>query len=200
MNKRRKFILGVLAVMGLAGILGQVVPTGTAAADSECTQDVAASDTRIATRLEAAYLINPHLNNISIDTEVTNGDVLLSGTVRSAIDRDLAEEIARSLDEVKSVRNSLEIREDLETASLSASDSGFLQKVKDATTTAQVKTRLISNENIPARDIDVDTKNNVVRLSGEVGSDTERQLAEFIAKNTAGVQSVSNQLEIRRSG
>lgn len=198
MNKRLKFAVSVLAVMGLAGILGQVVPTRTVAADSECTQDVTASDTWIATRLEAAYLFNPHLNNLSIDTQVTNGDVLLSGTVRSDIDRDLAEEIARSLDDVKSVRNSLEVREDLEAAS--ASNSGFLQKVKDATTTAQVKTRLISNGNIPARDIDVDTENNVVRLSGEVGSDTERQLAEFIARNTAGVQSVSNKLEIRRSG
>lgn len=200
MNKRLKFIVGVLAVMGLAGILGQVVPAGTVAADSECTRNVTANDTWIATRLEAAYLFNPHLNNLSIDTEVTNGEVLLSGTVRSDIDRDLAEEIARSIDDVKSVRNSLEVREDLESASVSKSDSGFLQKVKDATTTAQVKTRLISNGNIAARDIDVDTENNVVRLSGEVGSDTERQLAEFIARNTSGVRSVSNELEIRRSG
>jgi osmotically-inducible protein OsmY len=151
-------------------------------------------------RLETAYLFNPHLNNLSIDTEVKNANVMLSGTVRSDIDRDLAEEIARSLDGVKSVGNTLELKEDSEESVKTESDTDFLQKVKDATTTAQVKTRLIGNGNISAGEIDVDTVNSVVRLSGEVGSDTERQLAEFIAKNTAGVQSVANELEIRRSG
>jgi hypothetical protein len=92
------------------------------------------------------------------------------------------------------------IEEDLEEQARSEPDTDFLQKVKDATTTAQVKTRLIGNGNIAAGDIDVDTRNSVVRLSGKVGSDTERQLAEFIARNTSGVRSVSNELEIGRSG
>jgi osmotically-inducible protein OsmY len=72
--------------------------------------------------------------------------------------------------------------------------------VKDATTTAQVKTRLIGNGHISAADINVDTRDSVVRLSGKVGSDTERQLAEFIARNTSGVLAVSNELETDRSG
>jgi osmotically-inducible protein OsmY len=131
---------------------------------------------------------------------VKNGEVMLTGTVRSDIDRDLAEEIAKSLDGVKSVGNSLEIKEDVQGPGLPESDTDFLQKVKDATTTAQVKTRLIGNENISAGDIDVDTRNDVVRLSGKVRSDTEKQLAEFIARNTSGVRSVANELEIGRSG
>jgi osmotically-inducible protein OsmY len=200
MNKRLKFTIGMLAVMGLAGLLGRVVPAGTTPADSECVQGQAANDTWLEMQLETAYLFNPHLNNLTIDPEVKNGEVMLSGTVRSDIDRDLAEEIARSLDGVKSVGNSLAVEEDLEEQTLSASDTDFLQKVKDATTTAQVKTRLIGNENISAGDIDVDTRNSVVRLSGKVGSDTERQLAEFIARNTSGVLAVANDLEIGRSG
>jgi osmotically-inducible protein OsmY len=200
MNKRLKFIVSVLLVMGLAGFLGRIVPVGATPDGSECEQSVATDDKWLAMRLETAYLFNPHLNNLSIGTEVKNGNVMLSGTVRSEIDRDLAEEIARSLDGVKSVGNALEVREDTEPSALAESDTDFLQKVKDATTTAQVKTRLIGNGNISAGEIDVDTENNVVRLSGEVGSDTERQLAEFIARNTAGVQSVSNELGIRRSG
>lgn len=200
MNNRLKFFFSVLVVLGLAGVLGRVVPAGATPDGSDCAQSAAKNDTWLAMRLETAYLFNPHLNNLSIDTEVKNGNVMLSGTVRSDIDRDLAEEIARSLDGVKTVGNALEVREDTEQPALADSDTGFLQKVKDATTTAQVKTRLIGNGNISAGKIDVDTENNVVRLSGEVGSDTERQLAEFIAKNTAGVQSVANELEIRRSG
>ena len=202
MNKRLKFFVSVLLLLGLAGFLGRVVPAGATPDGGECEQSLAlaTNDQWLEMRLETAYLFNPHLNNLSIGTEVKNGNVMLSGTVRSEIDRDLAEEIARSLDGVKSVGNALDVREDTEQPGLAESDTDFLQKVKDATTTAQVKTRLIGNGNIIAGEIDVDTQNNVVRLSGEVGSDTERQLAEFIAKNTAGVQSVSNELEIRRSG
>ncbi|HLF30607.1 MAG TPA: BON domain-containing protein, partial [Xanthomonadales bacterium] len=157
-------------------------------------------DEWIAMQLETAYLFNPHLSDLLIDTEVKNGYVMLSGTVRSDIDRDLAEEIARSLDGVESVGNTLTVQEELEEPAMPEPAPDFVQKVKDVTTTAQVKTRLIGNGNIAAGDIDVDTENNVVRLSGEVRSDTERQLAELIARNTSGVQSVSNELEIRRSG
>jgi osmotically-inducible protein OsmY len=125
---------------------------------------------------------------------------MLSGTVRSDIDRDLAEEIARSLDGVKSVGNSLKVRPDAEAAQPAEADSDFFQKVRDATTTAQVKTRLIANGNIPAGDIGVDTEHDVVLLTGMVGTDTERQLAEFIAKNTSGVTSVTNEISLRQSG
>ena len=99
-----------------------------------------------------------------------------------------------------SVDNDLEVRDEVEEQQLAEADQDFLQKVKDATTTAQVKTKLIGNENVSAGDIDVDTDNSVVRLSGAVRSDAERQLAELIARNTAGVKSVDNELEIRRSG
>ncbi len=80
------------------------------------------------------------------------------------------------------------------------SGTNFFQKVKDAKTTAQVKSRLVANENISAGNIDVDTANDVVWLSGQVRSDSERQLAELIARNTSGVHSVFNELEIRHSG
>lgn len=204
MPKRLKFIVSVLVVLGLAGFLGRVVPAGPTAeateAEAKCVRTDEASDQWLDTRLETAFLFNPHLNNLSIDTEVKNGNVMLSGTVRNDIDRDLAEEIARSLAGVKSVGNALQVRPEVEEAHLSESDSDFFQKVKDATTTAQVKTRLIANGNIPAGEIDVDTENDNVRLSGVVRNDTERQLAEFIAKNTSGVASVTNELIVERSG
>ena len=206
MPNRVKFIISVLSVLGLAGFLGRVVPPGPEVqaaetdAATECMRAGSASDYRLLTRLETAYLFNPHLNDLSIDAEVRNGNVMLTGTVRDDIDRDLAEEIARSLDGVKSVGNSLKVRPDQRTTPRIEAESHFIQKVRDATTTAQVKSRLIANGNVPAADIDVDTDQDVVRLTGEVGSDTERQLAEFIARNTSGVTSVTNELSVRRSG
>jgi osmotically-inducible protein OsmY len=44
--------------------------------------------------------------------------------------------------------------------------------------------------------IDVDTKDDVVTLTGRVSSREESQLAEEIAKNTGDVESVRNNLVV----
>jgi len=160
----------------------------------EASQKV--SDVWIDARLETAYLFNSHLNNFNIQTDVDHGAVLLTGTVHSDIDKDLAGEIARSLNGVRSVDNQLVIRQSAASAPRNAEDVDFSQKVDDATTTANVKTRLIANQHLSGLDIDVDTKDSVVTLTGDVGSDQERQLAGLIAKNTPEVRDVKNQLQI----
>jgi len=58
-------------------------------------------------RIEAMYLLNEHLSPFSISTEVENGVVLLTGTVRSDIDRDLAGALARNLEGVSKVENEI---------------------------------------------------------------------------------------------
>jgi osmotically-inducible protein OsmY len=187
-----------LTTVGLAGLMATTLLAHAATPPPDCPKSTATQDALTDTRLETAYLFNPHLNNFTIDTDVEDGTVMLSGSVRSEIDKDLAEEIAKSIDGVKSVKNSLEVKDGQESSTPPTAASDFFQKVSDATTTARIKTRLIANENLAAADIDVDTENNAVRLSGEVRSTTESQLAEFIARNTSGVESVANELDVRK--
>lgn len=156
------------------------------------------TDREIDVKLETVYLFNPHLNNFTIDTEVDNGAVTLTGTVKSEVDKDLAEEIAKSVDGVDSVENALRVAPDFEAENARGVEGDFFRQVSDATTTARIKTKLIANDNLKASDIDVDTENRVVRLSGQVNSTAESQLAEFIARNTSGVTSVSNHLKVRK--
>jgi osmotically-inducible protein OsmY len=173
--------------------------SGSAANGQQSGASQKVSDVWIDTRLETAYLFNSHLNNFNIQTDVDHGAVLLTGTVQSDIDKDLAGEIARSLKGVRSVDNQLVIKPSAASVSRSADDEDFSQKVDDATTTANVKTRLIANQHLSGLKIDVDTKDSVVTLTGDVASDQERQLAGLIAKNTPEVQSVKNQLEVADS-
>lgn len=187
--------LAGIASAALAAALAFSVPAWSADA-KDCADSAMASDGWIDTRLETVYLFNPNLNNFTIDTDVKNGVVTLSGTVQSDIDKDLAGEIAKSLDGVKSVNNELLIGEQPATAEAADTSDSFVQKVTDATTTAKVKARLIANDNVAASDIDVDTVESVVHLKGTVESGTLKQLAEFIARNTSGVDSVVNELEI----
>jgi osmotically-inducible protein OsmY len=156
-------------------------------------------DAWITGKIEGAYVLNGHLNPFAINTDVQNGVVRLHGTDSSDIDRDLAEEIAKGVEGVTEVDNDLEIDATKATAAREQTSSGqrdFGSWVDDATTTAVIKSKLLGNANTEGLKIDVDTKDDVVTLSGRVGSSEESRLAEEIAKNTGDVESVRNNLVV----
>jgi hyperosmotically inducible protein len=66
----------------------------------------------------------------------------------------------------------------------------------DAGVTTNVKTRLAADDLVKARQIDVDTRDRVVTLSGEVQSAAEETRALEIAKATRGVTSVIDRLSV----
>lgn len=151
-------------------------------------------------KIETVYTLNRHLNAFSIDTDVENGMVHLTGMVESDIDRDLAGEIAKGIEGVVEVRNDLKVEETVQQAAATKADEdgkrSFGTWVDDATTTAVVKSKLVGNSNTKGLQIDVDTWGDVVTLSGEVSSSEVKQLAEEIARNTGDVEDVRNQLVV----
>ena len=154
-------------------------------------------------KLETALLLNEHLNSFAIDTDVKNAVAVLSGTVESDIDRDLAGEIAKSVDGVTHVKNMLEVDKQKTMQSEQDADAeernGFKQSVANATLTARIKSELLVNTNTAGLSINVDSRDGHVVLSGDVDSDQEKELAERIAANATGTQSVDNQLTVNRS-
>jgi len=66
----------------------------------------------------------------------------------------------------------------------------------DAAITAKVKTELIGEKNVKARNIDVDTVAGVVVLSGYVDSQQEVSRAGAVAKSVSGVVRVKNELRV----
>jgi hyperosmotically inducible protein len=69
--------------------------------------------------------------------------------------------------------------------------------VDDAGITASVKTNLASERGMQTlTSIDVDTNRGVVSLNGMVDSNAAKQRAAEIAKQTAGVTSVVNNLQV----
>lgn len=75
--------------------------------------------------------------------------------------------------------------------------AGAADKVDDATITSKVKTALAADKDLAAIQIDVDTKNGVVTLTGPAPSADARQRATELAKNVKGVSSVNNQLAVK---
>jgi hyperosmotically inducible protein len=66
----------------------------------------------------------------------------------------------------------------------------------DAATTAAVKTKLLGDTKVAGLNINVDTKNNVVTLTGKVKSAAERTEAVRLARTTTGVKDVVNKLTV----
>jgi len=193
-NSKTMQTLWLTCCIGLLSASSMAIAGNGESASANCTGDSKLKDVWVEARLESAYLFNPNLNNFGITTHAENGTVRLTGEVKSDIDKDLAGEIAKSLDGVTTVENDLEVKANLdqETANGNDADRKFGQVVADATITAKVKTKLLANDNISGTDIDVDTENNVVSLTGKVKTAVQKQLAEYIARNTSGVKSVNS--------
>jgi osmotically-inducible protein OsmY len=159
-----------------------------------------AKDAWITGKLETVYALNRHLSAFAIDTDVAQGTVHLTGTVESDIDRDLAGELAKGIEGVVAVDNDLQVGAAPAAKREETPDRPFGVWVDDATTTAQVKSKLLGNPNTKGLQIDVDTRGDVVTLSGEVRSAEEKQLVEELARNTGDVKQVRNQLVVRAAG
>lgn len=69
-------------------------------------------------------------------------------------------------------------------------------QIDDATITSRVKARLTGDDTVRARDVDVDTLDGVVTLSGRVRTEEESARAEELAREVEGVREVQNLLEV----
>jgi len=70
-------------------------------------------------------------------------------------------------------------------------------QAKDAALTERVKTALAGDSELKARDIEVQTRDGVVQLSGFVDSEGQRTAALMRARSVQGVQEVRNDLSLR---
>lgn len=153
-------------------------------------------------KVETALMVNRHLNNFTIDTDVKAHKVYLSGTVKSEVDKDLAYQIAKSIKGVSDVENNLVVKKDTEMKrqAYKVDDADDKRSwgtwYDDSTTTASVKSQFLWNGEVDGLDINVDTMNGVVTLNGEADTSANKALAEKIAQNTAGVREVVNNLTI----
>jgi osmotically-inducible protein OsmY len=71
-----------------------------------------------------------------------------------------------------------------------------IRDVSDAGITAQVKAAFALSKRISAYEIGVETKDGVVKLTGQAPSEIDRELAGNVASDTTGVKQVDNQIRV----
>ena len=186
MKTSAQFPQGVL----VSALVGAAFSFPTYALAAEDSRNALESDAWLDGKVETVLLLNANLNSFTIDTQVTDGVVLLTGEVESNVDRRLAEELTESVEGVRSVQNKLSVE----------NQESLGEKINrnyvDAKISTVVKTRLLLDREITGTDIDVSSKDGTIFLRGFVGSSAEKDLAEAIARNTVDVEKVVNKLKV----
>ena len=185
------------------------------------------TDAEITTAVKTKLLADKTVGGLKIDVDTTDGVVTLTGPVHSGVERSHALKLARETSGVKSVKNKLvlekakpestagttgkEIKEKSEKAADKTGDAAkkvgqetkdaavkTKDVVADASITSAVKTKLLADTKVGGLKIDVDTKDNIVTLTGVVNSVEEKNEALRLARTTSGVKSVVDKLTVKQ--
>jgi osmotically-inducible protein OsmY len=132
----------------------------------------------------AALANNPVVHPDEIAVEIRDGDVTLRGTVGSLLQQAEAVRTASGVPGVRHVEDGLRVRlMDYEGRA-------------DADTEAAVLDALIADEEVHAGDVQVESRDGAVTLSGLVEVPSQRERAQRIAMGLPGVASVHNELKV----
>ncbi|GAB4346321.1 MAG: BON domain-containing protein [Candidatus Abyssubacteria bacterium] len=153
------------------------------------------AETRLAASVKTALALNRHLQEADIAVAVSDPIITLSGTVASDIQKELAEEITLSIKGVEKVQNNLTVNRAL-SFKPPKHERTLGERLDDLTIEASVKTALLLNEHVSARNIGVRSDRGAVVLTGTVISPVEAELARKIAEDVEGVTMVQTNLEL----
>ncbi|MDL2338131.1 MAG: BON domain-containing protein [Pseudomonadota bacterium] len=94
----------------LAACVALITLSGCAVTRDQSTVGAYIDDTAITTSVKARFVDNKDVDASAISVETLNGTVLLSGFAKNATEKVRAEEIARAVKGVKSVKNEIVLR------------------------------------------------------------------------------------------
>jgi hyperosmotically inducible periplasmic protein len=146
-------------------------------------------DATVTAKVKTALARDPSTSAFRIEVETYRGEVQLNGFVDSADMKSSASRVAKSVNGVKKVSNNLDVSPGKRSAG---------EVVDDTTVTAKVKAALISDPAVAARDVNVQTREGVVQLSGFVNNSEAKSTAEELARSVENVKSVDNQIDVKK--
>lgn len=165
----------------------------------DASQATNASDhgaSAIATRIQARYFGDPQIRGRDINVAAANGVVTLSGRVESESEKQQAIAIARSTEGVRGVDARLIVQPSLPSTPVATSGTLVDSAHDDGRVTAEIQARYFVDELVKPRRIDVDVRQGVATLRGEVASESERAQALRLARTTQGVERVEDSLTV----
>jgi osmotically-inducible protein OsmY len=143
-------------------------------------------DDRIESSAKQSYVFKTYLKDDDIKIKAKDGAVSLTGTVSEESHKSLAAETVASLPDVKSVDNKLEVKGE---RPAEKSDAWLMTKVK---------TTLLFHRSVSGIKTEVDVKDGIVTLRGEVDNQAQKDLTTEYAKDIEGVKDVKNEMTVAK--
>jgi len=183
----------VVAAVAVAMLDGCVVPLigaaavggGTVVATDRRSVGIQLEDHKIESRVNAALIDNIPKTAMNIDVTSYDRRVLLTGQVRTAEQRALAESLARKVENVREVINELTVGE----------PATLGDRTDDTLLAGKVKTALLGADGVPTGVVDTTVEQGVVYLLGKV-SPSEGEAAARAASRVSGVRRVVKMFEL----
>lgn len=120
-----------------------------------------------------------------IDVDVSNGIVYLIGVVESSSQKRMAADIVRRVEGVRRIENQLVVGK---------TTSG--QVLNDTLLTSKIRAELVKTPDIRSTNINVETNNKVVTLTGVVGSQTEKIKIHQVVQDVAIGSKIINNIKV----
>jgi len=175
-------LLGVV-ISGCAAVVvggvAAVTATGAAVGTDPRSSGTVVNDNTIQTKLGAKYGNSDNFPDSNIYVDVYNGQVLLTGQVKTNDLKSYAENVARGYPGVTKLYDYLDVR----------LPSSVNARSRDSLITTQVKAELFGTSKISSNNIKVVTTNTIVYLMGLV-SPAEGESAAYVASKVGGVSKV----------
>jgi hyperosmotically inducible protein len=182
----RKLLLAAAIAAALAG-------TGTASATDTVAENLV--EARQESQIWTTYALSPYLRAYELGVAVDAGRAVLTGTVDEEVNKDLAKQIALGVSGIKSVDNQIVVKADHKTKP-QAADRSYGEMVDDSSITAAIKSQLLWSKHADGLKTDVDTQRGHVTLDGTADTPAAKQHAGRLARNTRGVVSVANRINV----
>lgn len=145
----------------------------------------AITDTALTATVKTRLMMSEEgVDSADISVTTTNGVVTLEGEVSSSNAKAAAEAAARSVEGVRSVDNNLV------TPTTSGQVAEAERVASDTWITTKVKSMLLADDISKGFDVNVDTRNGVVALSGALNNEDAIAHVRDIAADVEGVKSV----------
>jgi hyperosmotically inducible protein len=206
MNAMKTSLLATALCLGM----GAAPVFAEDAAPPERTAAQAIDDATITASIKTKLLADERTKGFDINVDTMKGVVTLRGGADSQAAKQAAQEVAGQAEGVVLIKNELvvaaddsEARQDADTATASGEVREKMDEagdgIDDAWITSKVKTQLLADAAVKGTQIDVDTKANVVTLTGTAESQAAKDAAIRIAAGTTGVQKVvADQLLVKQ--
>jgi hyperosmotically inducible periplasmic protein len=169
------------------------------AAGLSLVMSCASTDVGISSKVKSKLAADDVVKASQIEVETRNGVVTLTGNVDSEEAKERALQLAKDTKGVVSVVDMIAARRASGSGDAPEPERTIGEAVDDTGITVTVKSRLLDDPLVEGLRIDVDTRDGVVYLTGTVGSDSEREKAIQLARDTKGVRNVQANLTLHKS-